>query len=175
MRTDTALAAFCVTTLTIIVGLVAMTATQMGITNPAFTGNYYVSTPEIGQATREYTPMVPVEVDPTYSRCYSEGVAQCGRLNAGQNFISCAQKVTVDCGKTHPTSANCFLPPGFELKYRSSRDCVYGVVDECRIMCSSGLQEACNRYSNPRCKLIGGKFSSIYEQEKFTSQGELSS
>lgn len=173
MQLDTALTAFSMTTLLIIVGLVVWTATDLGITQPVFIGNYYASIPEIGQVSREDMPLNMVEVEPKSPVCYQTGLNECRRLNAGENFITCLQKVTIDCSQTLPLLASCYLPAGFELKYNNNRDCVYGVMDECRARCAAGMQEVCNRMSSPRCSLIGGRFSSNYQQGKYTGYGML--
>ncbi len=171
MRVDTALTAFSATTLLIIVALVINTATELQITRFQSTGNFYAGDPKYGVVERESLPLTMVENDPESPSCYADGINECRRMNAGENFVQCSQQVAIDCSKTDWMRAGCYLPPGFELKYSNNRNCVYGVVDECKIRCSLGLQEICNRLSTPRCGLIGGKFTNVYEQTLYTGYG----
>ena len=166
IRTETALTAFCMTTVLLIVGLVALTATQLQLTQP-ITGNY-LGIPLLGQTSRSSLPLGLVEVDANDPFCYQNGVKECQRNNAGQNFVLCTDRVAIDCGLPHSRLAMCFLPAGFELKYLSKRECGYGVIDECKIRCAVGMVENCVDSSKSRCELIGGAFQRHRLQERHT-------
>jgi len=170
MKTETALTAFCLTTVALIVGLVALTARQL---EPTVTGNY-LGIPRYGQISREPVPLGFAEVDPDDPFCYQNGVKSCQRFNAGENFVLCTDRVAIDCGLPHAQLARCFLPAGYELKYLSKRECHYGVIDECKVRCSIGLVEDCVDISKSRCELIGGAFQNIYQQTRKTGYPQAS-
>lgn len=173
MKVETALTAFSMTTLLLIVGLVAMTASELGITNPSLVGNFYRGGSEnvAGSALQ----LTIVKVDPASSQCYQNGVVDCQRMNSGENFRMCVESVTKDCGGATPLVSNCFLPKGFEMKYNSNRECSYGVMNECKAMCSVGMQDDCVRMSKARCSIIGGKFQADYTQDKYRTYGAAES
>jgi len=168
MRTETALSAFCMTTVLLIVGLVMLTAIQLQLTDPVITGNYYIGIPLKGQVTRNSLPLTLADVDKGSPHCYQDGVKECQRTNAGQNFILCTDRVAVDCGSSQARLAGCFLTAGYELKYLSKRECHYGVIDECKLRCAEGMVEYCVKASKSRCELIGGAFQSQRLQERHT-------
>ncbi len=165
MKIETALTAFCMTTVLIIVGLVMLTATQLKLTNPVIVGSY-LGIPTQGQIFRENIEITFVDVDPDEPFCYQNGVKACKRANAGLNFIQCADRVALDCGLPHVELVQCILPPGFELKYMEKRECRYGVIDECKARCSVGQQQDCVERSKSRCENIGGRFTYIREQTR---------
>ncbi len=158
MKTETALTAFCMTTVALIVGLVMLTAVQLGISDTAITGNLYVGLPEYGGVSRDSIPVGFADVEKGSPLCYQEGVSQCRRMNSGQNFIRCSDRVAVDCGYPLPQLRGCGLTAGFELKYLTKRECSYGVIDECKIRCSADMVEDCVDSSKNRCGRIGGRF-----------------
>lgn len=169
MKTETALTAFCMTTVAIIVGLVMLTALQLGLADSPITSNFYVGLPEQGGTSRASIPPSFVDVEKGNPMCYQEGVKQCRRMNAGQNFIRCSDRVAVDCGYPLPQLRGCGLTAGFELKYLSKRECHYGVIDECKLRCSPEMVEDCVDRSKSRCELIGGKFQAQRLKERHTA------
>jgi hypothetical protein len=173
MRVDTALTAFSMTTLMIIVVLVVMTATDLGITNPVTVGNYYANIPQIGGVSRSTIPLTMVKVNNSDPQCYQKGVSECKRMNSGENFVTCQGKVLADCGQNMPLLTSCYLPAGFELKYSTSQECSYGVMDECKARCSEGMRDICNKLSSQRCGLIGGRFQSASLQTRYVGYGSL--
>jgi hypothetical protein len=174
MNTENALVAFCMTTLFLIVGLVMLTAVQLDLTSPPIVGSY-LGIPTMGQVSRENLLLGIPEVDAKDPFCYQTGVKDCQRMNAGQNFVICTDRVAIECGLPYTRLARCFLPAGFELKYMSKRECQYGVVDECRVRCAVGMQEDCVESSKGRCELIGGAFRNIREQTRRTGPARQSS
>lgn len=170
MRIETALTAFSITTLGIIIGLVVLTVNDLRVGGQV-SGNYYLGIPTQGQVLREKLPLTIVDADPSSKTCYWDGIEECSKSNAGVNFVKCANSVAMQCGL--PALATCVLPAGFELKYTSKRECLYGAMDECEQRCSVGNVYDCVRLSQPRCSLIGGHFQNEYLQEKFTSYGAL--
>jgi hypothetical protein len=169
MKTETALTAFCITTVMLIVGLVLLTAHDLQLIDTPITGEAYLGIPRMGQVSREPLPLTLIEVDPRDPDCYQKGVKECGRLNAGKNFVLCTDRVGLDCGAPHALLAQCFLPAGFELKYLTKRECYYGVIDECKVRCAAGMVNSCVELSKSRCELIGGKFQDIREQTRKTA------
>ncbi len=165
MRLDTALTALSMTSLFLIVGLIFLTANEMGIT-----GNFYAGIPTTGEVSRDKVPLSMVSANPAYGLCYQEGIEKCKRLNAGENFIKCANGVALQCGTPQTLLSKCYLPAGFELKYTSNRECEYAVVDECSARCPS-TADTCVMLSKGRCGLIGGRFQSQYLQSKYVSYG----
>jgi hypothetical protein len=167
MKTETALTVFCMTTVLVLVGLVMLTAEQTG--GVSIVGNLIgirsLAVPRIGE--RDSTPVQLPAVKPTDPRCYENAVKDCLRLNMGQNFLLCLERVAADCGKAYVRTTHCLLPAGFELKYRGSRECSYGVPDECRARCPPIQVDDCIRLSRSRCKIIGGKFVAIREQTQY--------
>ena len=168
METETALTAFCMATVLIIVGLVALTATQLNLADSPLVGNY-IGVPE--HAHYEGEPVIFAEVDPKDLQCYDKGVSQCQQKNHGNNFVLCADRVALDCGLPTARFARCFLPAGFELKYLSRRECNYGVIDDCKVRCPPGLQQDCVQSSKSRCDLIGGAFQAQHQEERYTVYG----
>ncbi len=168
MRIQTALMAFSVTTLLLISGLIAMTGIELGIGRAGSVGNYYLGIPAQGQS-REALPFTIPDVDPDDPACYVNAINECASLNAGENYISCVDRVAIDCGNTQARMMTCYLQPGFELKYRTSKECEYAVAAECSTRCPVALLKECSRLSKGRCSLIGGKFQSVYEQTKYTN------
>jgi hypothetical protein len=166
MKLETALTAFCMTTVLLIVGLVVLTASQQRLLDPSIVGNYYFGIPLQGRVSREQVPLVLVDVDPNDPLCYQHGVGDCKRANAGENFVLCTDRVALDCGMPHARLALCVLTAGFELKYVSKRECQYGVIDECKARCAAGLVEECVERSKGRCELIGGRFQELREEER---------
>jgi hypothetical protein len=118
---------------------------------------------------REVLPYTIPDVDPDDPACYVNAINECARLNAGENYISCVDRVALDCGAPEAQMKTCYLPPGFELKYKSSKECEYNVAVECSMRCPVALLKECGRLSKGRCNLIGGKFQSVYEQTKYTN------
>lgn len=173
MKVETALTAFSMTTLLIIVGLVAMTAGELGIANPVLVGNYVRAS--ANNVDRSAMQLTIVKVNAESSQCYQNAVADCQRMNSGDNFLLCTNQAAMDCGGATPLMSNCFLPQGFEMKYNSKRECSYGVMDECKAMCSVGMQNDCVRLSQSRCSLIGGKFQGDYAQDKYRTYGAAES
>jgi hypothetical protein len=110
-----------------------------------------------------------VDVDHSDPFCYQNGVKACQRLNAGENFVLCADQVALDCGMPHAQLARCFLPAGFELKYLSKRECGYGAIDECKVRCAIGMVDDCVEISKSRCELIGGAFQNVYLKTRKTA------
>ncbi|MEM4239995.1 MAG: hypothetical protein QXM31_00825 [Candidatus Woesearchaeota archaeon] len=172
MRVDTALTAFSITTLTLIVGLVILTASSTGMAG-IISGNYYLGIPSQGQVLRDKLPLTMVTADASSKSCYWDGVTECARMNAGENFVKCANSVALQCGARFSLLATCTLPPGFELKYNSDRECRYAAVDECKARCADAAAYSCVRISQSRCQLIGGKFQNEYLQSKYTSYGAV--
>lgn len=168
MNTETALTAFCLTTVLLIVGLVVLTASQLNLASPEIVGNY-LGIPTLGRISRESVPLTIPEVNARDPLCYQNGLQGCKRANAGQNFGACAQQVALECGLTYTQAAGCVLPDGFELKYLSKRECDYGVIDECNALCAIGFQKECVQSSKGRCALIGGKFQGVYLQTKYAA------
>ncbi len=169
MKVQTALMAFSVTTLLLISGLIALTGIQLGLGRTSSVGNYYIGIPTQGQALREVLPYTIPDVDPADPACYVNAINGCARLNAGENYISCVDRVAIDCGAPEANMMTCYLQPGFELKYRTSKECAYNVAVECNMRCPVALLKECSRLSKGRCNLIGGKFQSVYEQTKYTN------
>lgn len=164
MRLETALTAFCMTTVFLIVGLVVLTS--FDLRDASATGQAVLGIPRYGQVSRSPVPLTLVTVNPTSPSCYADGVKACQRANAGQNFVLCTDRVAVDCGLPHAQLARCFLPAGYELKYLTKRECEYGVIDECKIRCSVGLVKDCVEMSKSRCELVGGRFTGLREQQR---------
>ncbi len=171
MKTETALTAFCMTTILLIVGLVTLTAVQLKITDPVIVGQT-IGLPALATHI-EPTNVVLVPVDPADPLCYQKGVKECQRSNTGPNFVHCTDHVAVECGLQYTKLTRCFLPAGFELKYLSKRECDYGVIDECQARCPVGAQKECVEASKGRCALIGGRFQGIYQQEKYTAYSQI--
>lgn len=169
MKTETALTVFCMTTVMLIVGLVLLTAHDLDILDPVIVGNAYLGIPRMGQVSRGPLPLTLVEIDPRDPDCHQKGVKECGRLNAGQNFVLCTDRVALDCGAPHALLAQCFLPAGYELKYLTKRECSYGVIDECKVRCAAGMVQSCVELSKSRCELIGGRFQGAREQTRKTA------
>lgn len=171
MKTETALTAFCMTTVALIVGLVMLTAVQLKITDPVIVGQY------IGLSALamhiEPTNVVLVQVDPADSSCYQKGVKECQRSNTRQNFVHCIDHVAVECGMQYTKLTRCFLAAGFELNYLSKRECAQDVIDECQVRCPVGAQKECVESSKGRCALIGGRFQGVYQQEKYTAYSQV--
>ncbi len=165
MKTETALTAFCMTTVMLIVGLVLITGFDQ---KPQIVGQY-IGIPTYGQISREPLPLTIVDVDENSPVCYQDAVKACQRNNAGQNFVICTNRAAIDCRLTNSRLVSCILPAGFELKYLSKRECTYGVIDDCKIRCSVGLQNDCVDRSKSRCELIGGAFRNIYESTRKTA------
>ncbi len=168
MRAETALMAFSVFAMLLISGLVALTGVRLGIGNAGSVGKYYIGIPQHGQALREVLPYRIPDVDPNDPACYVNAINACARLNAGENYVSCVDRVAVECGAPETQGMTCYLPAGFELKYRTSKECEYNVAVECSMKCPEALLKECSRLSKGRCGLIGGKFQSIYEQTRYT-------
>ena len=166
MKTETALTAFSMTTLLLIVGMVMLTAMQLGITDGPITGNY-VGIPQFGKVSRQTVPLQLAHVSPGSASCYEDGITYCRRNNAGQNFVVCADRVAIDCNRALLTQ--CFLPSGYELKYRSQKECHYGVIDECKTRCSMAAMQECVERSKGRCGLIGSNLNTQYEARKYTA------
>lgn len=162
MKTETALTAFSMTTLLLIVTLVVMTSFEMQ--NAGITGNYYIGIPLQGQISRQSLPLEIPQVSIRDPFCYQNGVKDCQRLNAGQNFVFCADQVATKCG--YKQFAQCFLTAGFELKYKAKRECDYGVMDECTARCSAGTVGECVEISKSRCALIGAYFQNTLMQNE---------
>ena len=169
MKTETALTAFCMTTVMLIVGLVLLTANDLQLTSAPLTGEYAIGLPTQGKVSREAVQVNFVKVDPKDPFCYQNGVKECRRRNAGQNFVLCSDRVAQDCGRSFAQLTQCFLPAGFELKYLTKRECDYGIIDECKVRCSAGTLKGCVDVSRGRCSLIGGRFQPVYQQTKYTA------
>jgi hypothetical protein len=167
MKIETALTAFCMTTVVIIVGLVMLTAVQLELTDSPIVGNY-LGIPLQGKISRQSLPIAFASVDAEDPQCYAKATKECQRQNAGENFVICTDRAAVDCGLARTALSGCVLPAGYELKYLSKRECHYGVVDECKMRCSAGMQEHCVDASKSRCELIGGRFQQQRLQERHT-------
>lgn len=165
MRPETALTAFCMTTVMLIVGLVILTSFQLNAV-PSISGNSYIGIPFKGQLPQKNVPINWVAVDASSPTCYQEGIDACRRSNAGINFARCTDQAASDCGLPYAQATGCFLPAGFELKYRTKRECHYGVIDECNIRCAPKSVRNCVARAKSRCELIGGHFQYIYQRTR---------
>lgn len=58
-------------------------------------------------------------------------------------------------GSSFPIVGSCILPPGFEQKYQSDRECRMGTLNDCDNYCSSGGRNTCVALSQGRCSFIG--------------------
>ncbi len=159
------------TTVLLIVGLVAMTATQLKLTDSPLIGNY-LGVP-MQWAHQEPEDVMLVKVDASDPLCYQKGVGECQRANTGPNFVHCTDHIAVECGLQYTKLTRCFLPAGFELKYLKKRDCDYGVIDECTARCPVAAQKECVESSKGRCALIGGRFQGTYQSEKYTGYSQV--
>ncbi|MEM2916366.1 MAG: hypothetical protein QXT19_03365 [Candidatus Woesearchaeota archaeon] len=79
---------------------------------------------------RKALPYTIPDVDPNDPACFVNAINACARLNAGENYISCVDRVAVECGAPETKGMTCYLPAGFELKYKSSKECEYNVAVE---------------------------------------------
>lgn len=165
MRADTALTILCGVSILVIVGMVMLTAFNVGLSGAVskLTGKYipvgYGRPVERGEFVR-------ARVSPDDPFCFQNAVAECKRLNSGPNFVQCTDQASYDCGQG-PLLSTCVLPAGFEIKYVTKNECLRGVQNECSVRCAKNRVGDCVSISKGRCELIGGRFTPSYETRKY--------
>lgn len=165
MKTETALTAFCITTVALIVGLVVITSFNLP---PTTTGQAFIGIPVIYEGADKPSDVVQVKADASDPLCYQKGITLCQKENTGRTFVWCADDVAHQCGIPHKHQKECSLRAGFELKYQGSRQCRYGVIDECAARCPYAEKDQCVKISKGRCSLIGGRFQDERERNRYT-------